>query len=67
MGLARLKAGYLLMNDKPRDAKYITDNDLLPKQHPKSTKLVITRFDDELVDETALHCQNNDRSVNILH
>jgi len=26
------------MNDKPRDAKYITDNDLLPKQHPKSTK-----------------------------
>ncbi len=38
-GLARLKAfSYLLMNDKPRDAKYITDNDLLPKQHPKSTK-----------------------------
>ena len=38
-GLARLKAfSYLLMNDKPRDAKYITDNDLLPKQHPKSSK-----------------------------
>tara|TARA_A100001201_G_scaffold142977_2_gene142795 strand:- start:2296 stop:2748 length:453 start_codon:yes stop_codon:yes gene_type:complete len=38
-GLARLKAfSYLLLNDKPRDSKYITDNDLLPKQHPKSTK-----------------------------
>jgi hypothetical protein len=38
-GLARLKAfSYLLINDKPRDSKYITDNDLLPKQHPKSSK-----------------------------
>ena len=38
-GLARLKAfSYLLLNDKPRDSNYITDNDLLPKQHPKSTK-----------------------------
>ena len=38
-GLARLKAySYLLLNDKPQNAKYITDNDLLPKQHPKSTK-----------------------------
>ena len=35
-GLARLKAfSYLLLNDKPRSAKYITDNDLLPKEHPK--------------------------------
>ena len=38
-GLARLKAfSYLLINDKPRDAKYITDNDLLPEEHPKSSK-----------------------------
>ena len=38
-GLARLKAfSYLLLNDKPRSAKYITDNDLLPKEHPRSTK-----------------------------
>ena len=38
-GLARLKAySYLLLNDKPRNAKYITDNDLLPKEHPKSEK-----------------------------
>ena len=38
-GLARLKAySYLLINDKPRSAKYITDNDLLPKEHPRSTK-----------------------------
>jgi len=35
-GLARLKAfGYLLMNDKPKNPKYLGDNDLLPKQHPK--------------------------------
>ena len=34
-GLARLKAfAYLMMNDKPKDPKYITDNDLLPKEHP---------------------------------
>ena len=34
-GLARLKAfAYLMKNDKPRDKKYITDNDLLPKEHP---------------------------------
>ena len=34
-GLARLKAfAYLMKNDKPKDPKYITDNDLLPKEHP---------------------------------
>ncbi len=34
-GLARLKAfAYLMKNDKPQDPKYITDNDLLPKEHP---------------------------------
>jgi len=38
-GLARLRAfSYLLLNDKPQNAKYITDNDLLPKEHPKSEK-----------------------------
>ena len=34
-GLARLKAfAYLMKNDKPKDPKYITDNDLLRKEHP---------------------------------
>lgn len=38
-GLARLRAfSYLLLNDKPKDSKYITDNDLLPKEHPKSSE-----------------------------
>ena len=38
-GLARLKAfGYLLLNDRPQDSKYKADNDLLPKEHPKSSK-----------------------------
>jgi len=35
-GLARLRAfSYLLKNDRPKNAKYITDNDLLPKEHPR--------------------------------
>lgn len=35
-GLARLKAfGYLLVNDRPKNPKYIGDNDLLPEKHPK--------------------------------
>jgi HK97 family phage prohead protease len=35
-GLARLKAfGYLLVNDKPKNSKYVGDNDLLPTEHPK--------------------------------
>ena len=38
-GLARLRAfSYLLLNDKPKDSKYITDNDLLPKEHPKASE-----------------------------
>lgn len=38
-GLARLKAfSYLMLNDKPKNKNYITDNDLLPKQHKKSSK-----------------------------
>lgn len=38
-GLARLKAfSYLLMNDKPKNPKYVGDNDLLPEAHPKHTK-----------------------------
>jgi len=38
-GLARLKAfSYLLLNDKPQNSKYTTDNDILPSQHPKSSK-----------------------------
>ena len=38
-GLSRLRAfSYLLLNDKPQNPKYITDNDLLPKEHPKSEK-----------------------------
>ncbi len=35
-GLARLRAfSYLLKNDRPQNPKYITDNDLLPKEHPR--------------------------------
>jgi len=38
-GLARLKAfSYLLLNDKPQNSNYTTDNDLLPSEHPKSSK-----------------------------
>ncbi len=38
-GLARLKAfSYLLINDKPKNPKYVGDNDLLPEAHPKHSK-----------------------------
>ena len=38
-GLARLNAFmYLLVKGKPQNAKYVTDNDLLPSSHPKSSK-----------------------------
>jgi hypothetical protein len=37
--MARVNAYlYLLKNGRPQDRKYITDNDLLPKDHPKSTR-----------------------------
>ena len=29
---------YLVKNGRPQNAKYVTDNDLLPKKHPKSSK-----------------------------
>lgn len=38
-GLARLKAfSYLLRNDRPKNTKYIGDNDLLPESHPRFSK-----------------------------
>ena len=38
-GLARLKAfSYLLRNDRPRNTKYVGDNDLLPESHPRFSK-----------------------------
>lgn len=38
-GLGRLNAFiYLLEKGKPKNAKYTTDNDLLPKEHKRSTK-----------------------------
>jgi hypothetical protein len=38
-GLARLNAFlYLIVRGTPQNPKYITDNDLLPKSHPKSSK-----------------------------
>lgn len=37
--MARVNAYlYLLSNGRPKDSKYIADNDLLPKGHPKSSK-----------------------------
>ena len=37
--MARVNAFlYLLRNGRPENAKYIGDNDLLPKSHPKSTR-----------------------------
>jgi hypothetical protein len=37
--MARVNAYlYLLRNEKPENPKYITDYDLLPKEHPKSTR-----------------------------
>jgi len=29
---------YLVKNGRPQNAKYVTDNDILPSKHPKSTK-----------------------------
>lgn len=38
-GLARLNAFlYLIVRGRPQNPKYTTDNDLLPKSHPKSSK-----------------------------
>jgi len=38
-GLARLKAfSYLLRNDRPKNPKYLGDNDLLPESHPRFSK-----------------------------
>ncbi len=38
-GLARLKAfSYLLRNDRPKNTKYVGDNDLLPESHPRFSK-----------------------------
>jgi hypothetical protein len=38
-GLSRVNAYlYLVKNGRPQNAKYKTDNDLLPKKHPKSNK-----------------------------
>ncbi len=35
-GLARLKAfSYLLKKDRPKNSKYVGDNDLLPESHPR--------------------------------
>jgi len=35
-GIARLNAFiHLLLKDKPKNPKYVTDNDLLPKKHPR--------------------------------
>jgi len=37
--MARVNAYlFLLRNGRPKDAKYVTDNDLLPADHPKSSK-----------------------------
>jgi hypothetical protein len=37
--MARVNAYlYLLRNGRPENPKYITDYDLLPKDHPKSTR-----------------------------
>jgi len=37
--MARVNAYlFLLRNGRPKDAKYVSDNDLLPADHPKSTK-----------------------------
>lgn len=37
--MARVNAYlYLLRNERPKDSKYVADNDLLPKGHPKSSK-----------------------------
>ena len=36
--MARVNAFlYLVRNGRPEDAKYVTDNDLLPKGHPKKS------------------------------
>lgn len=38
-GLARLKAfSYLLRNERPKNPKYLGDNDLLPESHPRFSK-----------------------------
>jgi HK97 family phage prohead protease len=42
--MARVNAYlYLLRNGKPQNANYVTDNDLLPEGHPKSTRSIEDR------------------------
>lgn len=50
--MARVNAYlFLLRNGRPKDAKYVTDNDLLPADHPKSSK---ERSHDVEVEERAV-------------
>lgn len=51
--MARVNAFlFLLRNGKPSNAKYVTDNDLLPEDHPRSSKKKVKKteatFDDVL-------------------
>jgi HK97 family phage prohead protease len=49
--MARVNAYlYLLANGKPRNEAYITDNDLLPEAHPKSTR---SMSEDRAIDQDA--------------
>ena len=45
---------YLLKNGKPKNAKYVTDNDLLPKDHPKKSKMslnsILSQFAEDVFD-----------------
>jgi hypothetical protein len=57
--MARVNAYlYLLRNGKPENPKYITDYDLLPKEHPKSTRnnamLITNETEVKLVAEKTL-------------
>jgi len=50
--MARVNAYlYLLRNGRPKDAKYTTDNDLLPSDHPRSSK---ERSEDAVLEERAV-------------
>ena len=52
--MARVNAFlYLLRNGRPANAKYVTDNDLLPSGHPKSSRSIVSMdFEERQVNLT---------------
>lgn len=54
---------YLLKNGRPENAKYITDNDLLPKEHPKYSEKLELEECPEATQNIALNLYNRQTAV----